>query len=154
MADEEKIPDEQKTPNEGSTPTGAGRTSELEGLLSSQTEELQGAKVRLAEMEKALIEANERTTRLDGSLKQAVTSYKVLILKANPDILPELLSGETITDLDSSVSQARDLIGKIKSGLESQAGETHIPAGAPQRGAADTSGLSAREKIREGINRK
>jgi hypothetical protein len=90
---------------------------------------------------------------LDCSFKQAVISYKTLITKANPDVLPEMLTGESIEDLDASLGKARELIGKIKTGLETQNKAARVPAGAPQRGAPDTSSLSPREKIRLGMEK-
>jgi hypothetical protein len=64
-----------------------------------------------------------------------------------------MLAGETIPELDSSLGKARELIGKIKTGLESQTKAARVPAGAPQRGAPDTSSLSSRDKIRLGMEK-
>jgi hypothetical protein len=108
---------------------------------------------RVVELEKAAASASERMAKLDGSLKQAVESYRALVIKANPEVLPELISGDSIEALEGSLANAKELTGKIKAGLETQAAAIKVPAGAPARGAPDGAGLSAREKIRMGIGR-
>jgi hypothetical protein len=128
-------------------------SEKVENSLPAEAEKNGEQDPRLAEMEKAVSAANERLDQLNGSLKQAVDSYRALVIRANPDVLPELISGESIEALDGSLSSARELIGKVKSGLETQAAAMRVPSGAPQRGAADISGLSAREKINLGIDR-
>jgi hypothetical protein len=76
--------------------------------------------VRIADLEKALVRITQLETEvsrigttnaglaesmakkkdqiatLDGSLKQAVVSYQTLITRSNPDVLPEMLVGDTI----------------------------------------------------------
>jgi len=125
-------------------PTAEERVHELETEVSNKTS-------RITELESLAKENGDKVGTLDGSLKKAISSYKALITASNPDILPELISGETIEDLDSSLNKARELIGKVKTNLDQQAQKKRIPAGAPPRREADGSGLSAREKIQRGI---
>ncbi len=115
------------------------RITELEGLLAAKTDELSKAGARLADLEK--------------TVAGAVASYRTVIVQSNPDILPDLIAGETIEALDGSLERARALIGKVKAGLEAQKAAARIPAGAPPRTPADTSSLSPREKIRQGVER-
>jgi hypothetical protein len=117
----------------------AARISELEGLLAGKTEELTKAGIRLAELEKAAA--------------GAVSRYKAVIVQSNPDVLPELVTGESIEALDGSLAKARELIGKVKVGLEAQKAAARVPAGAPPRGPVDTSSLSSREKINLGVEK-
>jgi hypothetical protein len=104
-----------------------------------------------ASLAESIAKKKEQVAALDGSLKQAVISYQTLITRSNPDVLPEMLAGDTIAALDGSLAKARDLIGKIKTGLEIQSKAARIPAGAPLRAAADLSSLSPRDKIRFGM---
>ncbi len=119
--------------------TGQERLAELEGLLARKSEELN--------------KANDLLAKVDADLKQAVAGYRTMLAKTNPDVLPELLGGETIAALDSSLARSKELVGRIKSRLEEQAGSIRIPAGAPQREGVDVEGMSPREKIRWGIVR-
>jgi hypothetical protein len=124
----------------------AKRIAELEGLLAGKTEELTKAGTRLAELEASASSAA-------AAAVAAVSRYKAVIVQSNPDVLPELISGETIEALDGSLAKARDLIEKVKKNLEAKKAADRVPAGAPPRGAADTSGLSSREKISQGVEK-
>jgi hypothetical protein len=75
-------------------------------------------------------------------------------LQSNPEILPELIGGDSLETLDTSLAKAKDLTNKVKEKLKSQMLNLKVPAGAPPRGREDTGGLSSRDKIREGIARK
>jgi hypothetical protein len=118
--------------------------------LEAEVSRTGGANTGLTE---SIARKKEQIAALDGSLKQAVISYQTLIVRSNPDVLPEMLAGDTIAALDGSLAKARDLIGKIKTGLETQSHANHVPAGAPPRGAADLSSLSPRDKIRVGMEK-
>jgi hypothetical protein len=115
------------------------KVAELEAALAGKNEELSQAGARLAELEKAAA--------------GAVSRYRAVVVQANPDVLPELISGESIEALDVSLTKARELMGKVRSGLEAQKAAARIPAGAPARGGADTGSLSSREKIRQGVEK-
>ena len=153
MAEEKNTAQSGAAPPAPPAPDPATRITELEKQLASKTEELSKAGTRLAELEKAAIDAGKRADLLDGGLKKAVGGYKSLIIQANPGILPELISGETIEALDTSLEKAKELTAKVKAGLEAQIAAARIPAGAPLRGAADVSTLSSREKINLGVEK-
>jgi uncharacterized coiled-coil protein SlyX len=122
------------------------RIKELEG-------ELAGRASRIAELEKLAAESTRQSAHLEDSLKQTVAGYRNLIILSNPEVLPELISGETLESLNDSLSKARELTGKVKDNLETQTRLTRVPAGAPVRSPEDLSGLSAREKISRGLTR-
>ena len=88
------------------------------------------------------------------SLAQAVSSYRALVVQANPDVLDELISGDSIEAINQSVEHAQGFISRVKQGLEAEAARTRVPVGAPQRTPPDLSALSPREKIRYAIGGK
>jgi len=139
MADNDERNEEQKGSAEiGSDPAAA----------EQETERLSG---RVDELEKTLADRESEIISLKNGLKESVESYRSLVMESNPDILPEMIGGDSVEALNESVLRAKDLIGRIKAGLESQENSLRIPAGSPQRGMIDTAGLSPGEKIRRGI---
>lgn len=130
------------------------RIAELEGSLSKRDEELVSANGRIAELERSVSESDGKQRQLQDSFKQAVSSYKVLVVQTNPDILEELIIGDSIDAINSSLKSARELVNKVRSGVEAEIALTKVPAGAPQRTPVDLSALSPREKIQYGIGGK
>jgi hypothetical protein len=92
-----------------------------------------------------------RLKKLEGSLEKAVSGYRLMLISYNPDILPELITGESVEALDSSLLKARELTGRIKEKLDFITAAERIPEGAPVRTAPDTESLSSEEKIRYGL---
>ncbi len=130
------------------------RVSELENLVAQKDEELTKATAHITELEQAIAEKDEKLGSLNDSLSQAVSSYKALVVQANPDALSELITGDTIEAISQSLEKARSLIGKVRQGLEAEIVATRVPSGAPQRTSIDLSALSPREKIEYAIGGK
>ena len=91
------------------------------------------------------------TTEIGKALPQAVAAYKELMLQANPGILTELITGDTVEEINESLKNARILVDRVRQEMEAEASKTRIPAGAPQRAPLDLSALSSREKIQYAI---
>ena len=85
------------------------------------------------------------------SLGEAVSRYRDVVIQASPGVLEELVSGESIASIDESLRKAKNLIGKVREGLEAEVSLARVPAGAPERRLPDLSALSPREKIQYGI---
>ena len=151
------------------------RIAELEGLVAGKDEELKAKDARLSQTEariteleqmiadrdnelvtlkQAIAESDEALADVRSSLAQAVSSYRALVVQANPDIPDELITGDSIEAMDQSLENARALISRVKQGLEAEAAKTRVPAGAPQRTLPDLSALSPREKIQYAIGGK
>lgn len=127
--------------------TVRAKIAELEGQLAEKDAALSQASDRLAEMEAT-------TAKTEARLTRAIASYRTLVTKAHPEVPEELLSGETIEDIDASLEKARSLVSRVREGLEAQAMSSRVPPGAPPRTALDLSSLSPREKIQYGIGGK
>jgi hypothetical protein len=94
---------------------------------------------------------NARLEKLEGDLEKAISGYKLMLIQNNPDILAELISGDSIETIDRSLSQARELTNSIKQNFEKSSASERIPAGAPARLPLDTNNLSSEEKIKYGL---
>lgn len=81
-------------------------------------------------------------------LRAATQAYLRLVLATNPEVPPELIQGETIDEIEHSLSKARDVVRRIKEGLVKT---ERIPTGAPERGTSDIDALSPIEKIKYGL---
>ena len=137
---------ENQNPPEGGVP-GENRLIELEGLLAQKDEALAKTEARLAELEKTVVESEEKLATVSHSLTEAVASYRTLVVESHPEVLEELISGDSIGSINESLEKAQDLVGRVKQGLETEITLARIPAGAPERTSPDLSALSPREKI-------
>ena len=141
------------------------RVAELEGLIAEKEEELAKANARIAELEQAVIdkdsdvaalkqsqaELEERLSAVGDSLVEAIASYKAIVIQANPEVMEELVIGDTIESINESLEKAESLVSKVRQGLETEISQARVPAGAPERRSPDLSALSPREKIKYAI---
>ena len=116
------------------------RISELEQALVERDGQLNSLKQSLAELEARLTEVKEGQA-------QAIASYRELVVSSNPDLPEELISGDSVEEIDKSLAGARALIDRVRERLETEIAGAKIPAGAPLRAPADLSALSPQEKI-------
>jgi hypothetical protein len=94
------------------------------------------------DLESARTTAAEESRRLAGATARCCPGA--------PDVLPELVQGESVDELDRSLVTARETVARVREQMQAQAA-ARIPAGSPARGGPDRSGLSPSEKIRLGI---
>ncbi len=117
-----------------------GRIIQLEQALAARDGEIE-------ELKRELAEAGQALDELGKALPQAVAAYKEIVVAANPGVLPELITGESIEAVNESLQNARNLMERVKQEMENEAAKTRVPAGAPPRMPPDLSALSPREKI-------
>ena len=160
---------------EGTIDSIKARNAELEGIVAEKEEASRARDNRLREAEarinsleqtigerdtelgaikQAMDQSDETLSGIKNSLAEAVTSYRAKVVQTNADIPEELITDDTIEAVDRSESDARNLVSRVKQGLEADAAITRIPAGAPQRTTPDLSTLSPREKIQYAIGGK
>jgi len=122
---------------------GEALRAERSNLQASLSEATQGSEAAAAELEQVK-EANS----------QAVSKYLDAVRATNPTIPQDIITGDTIEEIDASLAKAQTIAESVKASLEAQAKETRVPAGAPPRGEISLEGLSPREKIAAGIQQK
>ena len=144
------------------------RITELEASLAQKEGELSRADARIAELEQmvaelegkvatineSLAESEQKLAEAESALSLAVASYRAMVVQANPEVLEELVTGDTIESINESLSKAKTLVSKVKQGLEAEISSAKVPAGAPPRILPDLSALSPREKIQYAIGGK
>ena len=119
----------------------------LEKQLGERNEELNTAR-------KSTEELNKRLAATSTALTEAVAGYRKLILETNSDVTEDLITGESIQAINSSLSKAKNLIEKLRQKVEKDVAHARIPIGSPGRQSPDLSGMSPREKIHYAIGGK
>lgn len=80
-------------------------------------------------------------------------TVRELVLRAHPDVVPELVTGETIADLIASVEPARAAYARLADAIgQARPGAAPVPAGGGAPIAIDPDKLPAAEKIRRGLS--
>jgi len=146
-------------------------TAEDIAAVKAQLEEEQKAKTaleeamaekdaKLAELEAALSEAkqgSEASATELASVKEArdeaVSKYLGMAKASNPQVPQDIISGETIAEIDASVEKGKGLVASVKKTLESETAAAKVPAGAPTRGET-TEGMSNKDMIAAGLRQK
>ena len=108
--------------------------------------------IRLATAKDAELKTlGETSSALGDSLTRAITAYKGLVIQASPGLTPELITGETVDEVNASLEKARGVIEAVRKSLEAEWVGAKVPAGAPPRTPPDLSALSPIEKIKHAI---
>jgi predicted RNase H-like nuclease (RuvC/YqgF family) len=105
-------------------------------------------------LKKSEKELKDKVAALSKSLTEAVSSYKERVIQMNPEITEELISGDTIEAVNTSLEKAISLVGRVKKSVEKEISHVRVPAGAPGRRTSDLSALTPREKIQYAIGGK
>ncbi len=86
----------------------------------------------------------------EAAARDAVGRLRAALLAADPDVAPEMVSGETAAEVESSFAVAREVMTRLREKARRDAAVA-VPAGAP--GRATRAPASALEKIRAGLGR-
>ena len=113
---------------------------ELQAAVTAQAAALREREEELAAIRAEIDEARQR-------LALAVAKYRLLALERQPQIPAELVSGETVEEVDRSLATARALVERVRRQLEAETQSRRVPVGSPGRQGADVSALSPRDKI-------
>jgi len=109
---------------------------------------------RIAELEVSLAQAQGIASEVD-SLRQArseaVSHYLGAQRALNPHLPEGVIRGESIKEIDDSVSEATSIAQAVRTNIEAEVKNARVPAGAPTR-SVDMEALSPSEKIRVGLS--
>ncbi|AGG05996.1 hypothetical protein dcmb_366 [Dehalococcoides mccartyi DCMB5] len=141
----------EKEPEPLVSETEAVSTEDSAESMDSLKERLALSQSRAEELLKSQQEACERVTQLEVELRLAVESYRRLMVEQNPEVIPELISGQTVEEINRSLEVSRKLVARVKQSLEKDAVLARVPLGQASRQKPDFSSLSAREKIKYAV---
>jgi hypothetical protein len=115
---------------------------------------LEAKNVELNTLKQSFDETSRTLDEVSRVIPQAVGAYRELVIQSNPGLLAELITGDSIEEVNGSLKKARAIVERVRQEIEVEAAKARIPAGAPQRTPMDFSGLSPREKIQYAIGGK
>ena len=115
---------------------------------------LQEKEAALSETQKNLDSRSRDYDQLKATLDDAVKAYRKLAISTSPLYSEDVISGTSIQEINASIQKVNGLVKKMRTSLESELKSLIIPAGAPERSGPDLSGLSPRDKIKQGIQNK
>ena len=125
--------------------------TERDAAFNPLREEMEQLKDELIAKDTELKTLGETTSTLGDSLTQAIPAYKGRVIQANPGLTPELITGETVDEVNASLEKAKGVIEAVRKSLEAERAGAKVPAGAPPRTPPDLSSLSPIEKIKHAI---
>lgn len=135
----------------GSPVSGEDEVTQAAARLAELEQTLVDRDTEIAELKRTGEELTEKCNALGNALAEAVAGYKEMVVQANPEVIGELIEGDTIESINKSLEQAKTLVSKVRQGVEEEISLMKVPAGAPERTPQDLSALSPREKIRYAI---
>ena len=112
---------------------------ELKTLLETERRARTAAEAEVAKREAVITEIN--------------AAYKALVVRSNPVVFAELISGDSFEAINNSLESAKALISKVRQSVEAEIAAGKVPAGAPARTLPDLENLSSREKIQYAISK-
>ena len=127
------------------------RAVHLESQQSDLREQLAEAQSEAEARAQELAVLGERAQTLESQARSGAERYRELALEQSPELPHELVTGETVEEVDEALQRARETVSKVRGHLESQAQAGRVPVGAPPRSGPDLSAMSAEDKIRYGI---
>ncbi len=130
------------------------RAAHLEGQLSELRQELGQSQSAVEARGQELDGAREQVETLRSQVRSSAQRYREAALLQSPELPGELVTGETVEEVDEAIERARATVSKVRGHLESQAQAGRVPIGAPARSGPDLSAMSAEEKIRFGLQQK
>ena len=132
--------------SETNTQGGAEKTIDLQ---TANTE----LERKLAHLEEGINSRDTELAALKKSLADTVARYRTAALAAAPGVPAELVRGETVEEIETSLSAARDIVAGVRQQIDAEIAARTVPAGAPQRTPPDLSTLSPAQKIAHAIAR-
>ena len=121
-----------------------GEADELRAKLQLSTDAVTAAAAEAAALREQIGAATQRA-------QTAAERYRDLVVRTEPALPADLISGGDVDAIDASVTAAREIVGRVRTHIETQAQAGRVPAGAPPRSAPDLSALTPEQKIRHGL---
>jgi archaellum component FlaC len=151
----EEITETNKSPMEGGDSPDGNELKKMLNSANSRVTELEqalsGKETEIAALKSGEAGLEAKIKGLTETLSVAVKEYRTLTAQLHPDILAELLVGDSVQAIQESVNRGKEIVARVKHGMEDEINRNRFPAGAPGRGKVDLD-MTPREKIQQGIS--
>jgi len=128
--------------------------SALEQAVAERDAKLAGLETALSEAKQSSEASAADLVAVKEARDQAVSKCLDMAKALNPTIPQDIIVGGTIAEIDASIERGKAMVSSVKQSLESEASKAKIPAGAPTRSTIPLEGMSPRDKIAAGIQKK
>lgn len=91
------------------------------------------------------------TPNIEHEGTETLASIRELVLRANPEVVPEMIAGETIEEILDSVDAAHAAWQRIVESTPRPSPDVAVPAGGDRPMPIDPDRLPSSEKIRRGL---
>lgn len=125
----------------------------LRAQAERMAERLADREARAAELEEALAELREELHRAHTARREAVQRYRAALLAQSPELPTDLVTGETVEEVETAVQRAREIVERVRERLTADTGHA-VPVGSPPRRPPDLDALSPAELIRLGLSQR
>ena len=105
---------------------------------------------RVRDLQSACDKLRTQLQNQTGLTQEAMVANRAALAALNPDVPPEMLTGETVAELNASLKNAQNLVEQVRQNLARKT-PAEIPAGAPGRVPVDYSKLTPDQKIKRGL---
>ncbi len=122
-----------------------------ERLLASLEEELERGEAENRRLRDEVERLRDEGERAQALAQDALARYRERLLASAPEVPEEMVKGQTVEELHSSLANAQDLVERVRRQLLAQSAAQRVPSGAPIRRGPDLSTLSPAEKISLGL---
>jgi DNA repair exonuclease SbcCD ATPase subunit len=126
---------------------------ELLDQLEASRAETEAVQSRATAHAEEMQRISESMAAAEARGREAVQRYREVVLEREPQLPADLVTGESIGEVDAAAERARQTVAQVRQHLDQQSQALRIPAGAPARGSPDVSELSSAEKIRLGLSK-
>ena len=97
------------------------------------------------------VASNEARPTSEVPAATDLDAIRALVLRAHPDVIPELIDGVSIGEMLDSIEPARDAYQRLTDTLRQGSTHVSVPAGGERPMLVDPEKLPASEKIRRGL---
>ncbi len=124
--------------------------AETGALLAEREQSIARLEAHVAGLQQGFDEKAAALAQLKETHATAIGKYLDTVRSLNAAIPADVITGDTIENIDASVGHAQAIADAVRETLADEAKKAKVPAGAPTR-AINLDGLTAKEKIALGL---